>query len=47
MHAHVLLNLFNELKENDKVQGLPSIISCFCNELTKTNYTRTRVRMLY
>ena len=26
MHAHVLLNLFNELRKRDKMRGLNSII---------------------
>ena len=32
MSAHVLLNLLNELRKRDKMQGLPSILSLFCNE---------------
>ena len=32
MSAHVLLNLLNELRESDKMRGLPSILSPFCNE---------------
>ena len=33
MSAHVLLNLFNELRKSDKMGGLPmllSILSLFC-----------------
>ena len=37
MSAHVLLNLLNELGKNDKMQGLQSILSLFCNELNKFN----------
>ena len=33
MSAHALLNLLNELGEKDKMRGLPSIFSPFCNEL--------------
>ena len=33
MSAHVLLNLLNELGKRDKMRGLPSILSLFCNEL--------------
>ena len=31
MSAHVLLNLLNELGKRDKMRGLPSILSLFCN----------------
>ena len=44
MSAHVLLNLLNELGKRDKMLGLPSILSRFCNEFDKFN--NTRVRML-
>ena len=29
MSTHVLLNLLNELRKRDKMQGLPSILSLF------------------
>ena len=45
MSAHVLLNLFNELGKRDKMRGLSSILSLFCNEFNKFN--KTRARMLY
>ena len=45
MSAHVLLNLFNELRKRDKMRGLPSILSLFRNEFYKFN--NTRARMLY
>ena len=32
MSAHVLLNLLNELRKNNKMQGLFSILWLFCNE---------------
>ena len=32
MNAHVLLNLLKELGKSDKMQGLSSIFSLFCNE---------------
>ena len=35
MSANVLLNLLNELSKRDKMLGLPSIPSPFCNELHK------------
>ena len=43
MSAHVLLNLLNELRKRDKMRGLPSILSLFCNEFNIFNNTRARV----
>ena len=43
MGAHVLSNLINELGKRDKMQGLPSILSPFCNEFNKFNNTRARM----
>ena len=43
MSAHVLLNLSNELGKRDKMRGLPSILSLFCNEFNKFNNTRARI----
>ena len=43
MSAHVLLNLLNELGKRDKMQGLSSILSLFCNEINKFNNTRARM----
>ena len=43
MSAHVLLNLLNELGKKDKMRGLLSILSLFCNELTKFNNTNARM----
>ena len=40
MSAHVLLNLLNESRKRDKMRGLPSILSLFCNEFNKFNNTR-------
>ena len=40
MSVHVLLNLSNELREKDKMRGLPSILSLFRNEFDKFNNTR-------
>ena len=39
MSAHVLLNLLNELKNRDKIRGLPSILSLFPNKFNKFNNT--------
>ena len=43
MGAHVLLNLLNELRKRDKMQGLPRILSLFRNEFNKFNKTRARM----
>ena len=43
MSAHVLLNLLNKLGKRDKMRGLPSILSLFCNEFNKFNNTRARM----
>ena len=43
MIAHDLLNLFNELGKRDKMRGLPSILSPFCNEFNKFNKTRAPI----
>ena len=37
MSAHVLLNLLIELRERDKIQGLSSSLSLFCNKFNKLN----------
>ena len=39
MSAHVLFNLFYELRNRDKVRLLPSIVSLFRNEFNKFNIT--------
>ena len=41
MSAHVLLNLLSELRNIDKMRGLPSILSRFRNEFNKFNTTGT------
>ena len=44
MNAHVFfLNLFKELRKNDKIPGLPSILYFFCNQLNKFNNTGARI----
>ena len=43
MSAHFLLNLFNKLRKRDKMRGLPSILSLFCNEFNKFNNTRAQM----
>ena len=43
MSAHVLLNLLNKLRKQDKMRGLPSILSLFCNNFNKFNNTGARM----
>ena len=45
MSAHVLLNSLNKLGKRDKMRGLSSILSLFCNEFNKFN--NTGAQMLY
>ena len=46
MSAHVLLNVFNELRKSDKMRGLSRILSLFCNAFNKfiQLYKSTNVR---
>ena len=39
MRAHLLWNLLNVLWKRDKMRGLPSILSLFCNKFNKFNNT--------
>ena len=39
MSAHVLLNLLNGLGKTDKMRGLTSILSIFCNVFNIYNNT--------
>ena len=43
MSAHVLLNLFNELRKRDKMLGLPNTLSLFRNEFNKLKNTGARM----
>ena len=43
MSAHVLLKMLNELKERDKIRGLPSNLSIFRNGFDKLNNTGERM----
>ena len=43
MSAHVLLTLYNELRKQNKMQGLPSILSFFRNKFNKLNNTEARI----
>ena len=40
MSAHVLFNLLNKLRKRDKMRGLSSILSLFCNKFNRFNNTR-------
>ena len=40
MSVHVLLNLLNNARKRDKIQGLLSILSLFSNKFNKSNNTR-------
>ena len=44
MSAHVLGNLLNKLRKIDKILGLSSILSLFCNKFNKLNVTRTKIK---
>ena len=39
MSDHVLLNIFNQFRKRDKMQGLPCILSSFRNEFNNSNNT--------
>ena len=43
MSAQVLLYLLKELGKRDKMRGLSSILSLFCNNFAKSNNTRARM----
>ena len=43
MSAHILLNLLNELRKSDKMQGLSSILSPFRKEFNKFNNSGARM----
>ena len=42
MSTHILLNLSNHFRKSDKMLGLPSILSLFCNKFDKFNNTGAR-----
>ena len=43
MSAHALLNLLNELGRRDKMRGMLSILSLFCNKFNKFDNTRALI----
>ena len=47
MSADVLLNLLNISSKRDKMRGLSSIISLFCNEFNKFNNTGARMSNIF
>ena len=47
MSVHVLLNLLNELRKRDEMQGLPSILSLFCNRFNKLKQEARMLDSLY
>ena len=46
MSSHVLLILLNEFGKRDKMRGLRSILSPFCNEFYFNKFNVTRALML-
>ena len=47
MSALVLLNLFNELRKNNKIRCLLRILSLFCNKFNKFNNTGAWMLVLF
>ena len=47
MSAHVLLNLLNKLRKRDKMRGLLSILSLFCNKFKFNNTGTQMIDSLY
>ena len=47
MSAHLLLNSLNALRERDKIRGLQSVLSLFCNKLNKFNNTQHESYSIY
>ena len=43
MSVHVLLDLLNKLRKRDKMRGLSSNLSLFCNKFSKFNNTRAQM----
>ena len=43
MSAHVLLNLFNELRKRDKCEACRAFYICFAMSFNKFNNTRARM----
>ena len=44
---NVLLNFLNELRQRDKMRGLPSILSLFHSKFNKFNNTRAGMLVLF
>ena len=47
MSAHVLLNLSSESRKRDKMLGVPSILSLFCNEFNKPRLNEHSCEILF
>ena len=47
MSAHVLLNLLNELRKNDKMRGLPRTLSFFATSLINSIKQEYECYILY
>ena len=47
MSAHVLLNLFNELRKINKIRGLPNILLLFRNEFNEFNNREQECYILF
>ena len=43
MSDHVLMNILNEMRKSNKIQGLQRILSLFHNKFNKFNNTRARM----
>ena len=43
MGAYALLNLLNELRNTDKMRGMPSILSLFRNKFNKLNNKKAQI----
>ena len=47
MSAHVLLNLFNELRKINKIRALPNILLLFRNEFNEFNNREHKCYILF
>ena len=47
MSAHISFNLLNKLRKSDKMRGLPSILSVFCNKFNKFSNTGGQCYILF
>ena len=47
MSTHVIFNSLNKVGNSDKMRGLPSISSLFCNEFNKFKIQEHKVKILF